>query len=83
MVLKGLFQGDQNMILALQMEPKLSKIEVQERSSSKQVLGRFKRPSRIFFIKKVFPFWGPFRVQNETQKQGVLSEVFWAAFGSK
>ena len=28
-------------------------------------------------------FWEPFRVQNETQKQGVLSEAFWAAFGSK
>ena len=45
-VLKGRFQGPQTMLLAFQTEPKWSKIEVQERSSSKRALGRFKRRSR-------------------------------------
>ena len=49
----------------------------QEQTGSGEVQEDPKNPKTPTF------FWEPFRVQNETQKQGVLSEVFWSAFGLK
>ena len=60
-VLKRRFQGPQTMFLAFQTEPKLSKIEVQERSSIKRAPGRFKRLSRTPFCQNpLSPFGSRF-----------------------
>ena len=67
---KGRFQGPQNMSLAFQTEPKLSKSEVQALSSRKWAAERFKRPSRTQKGKRSPPPFGRrFRLKTRPKNE--------------